>query len=107
MAYVPRFGRRLLSNWNYSSQQTVPPFLSQRRLAVQSTAFLGLSTSSRVLFYQILRPVLAYAHLQGVRLLMYLDNWLLDPDSRQEAHEQTSWLRSLCRRLGLVIDLEK
>ena len=66
----------------------------------------GLSTSPRV-FTKILRPVLAYAHLHGVRLHMYLDDWLLNPDSRQEAQEQTSWLRSLCRRLGLVINLEK
>ena len=66
----------------------------------------GLSTSPRV-FTKILRPVLAYAHLHGVRLHMYLDDWLLNPDSRQEAQEQTSCLRSLCRRLGLVINLEK
>ena len=66
----------------------------------------GLSTSPRV-FAKILRPVLAYAHLHGVRLHMYLDNRLLNPDSRQEAQEQTSWLRTLCRRLGMVINLEK
>ena len=66
----------------------------------------GLSTSPRV-FAKILRPVLAYTHLHGVRLHMYLDDWLLNPDSRQEAPEHTSWLRSLCRRLALVINLEK
>ena len=38
---------------------------------------------------------------------MYLDDWLLNPGTRQEAHEQTSWLKSLCQKLGLVINLEK
>ena len=32
---------------------------------------------------------------------------MLNPGTRQEAHEQTSWLRSLCQKLGLVINLEK
>ena len=66
----------------------------------------GLSTSPRV-FTKILKPVLAYAHLHRVKLHMYLDDWLLNPGTRQEAHEQTSWLRSLCQKLGLVINLEK
>ena len=38
---------------------------------------------------------------------MYLDDWLLNPGTHQEALEQTSWLKSLCRKLGLVLDLEK
>ena len=66
----------------------------------------GLSTSPRV-FTKMLKPVLAYAHLHRVKLHMYLDDWLLNPGTRQEAHEQTSWLRSLCQKLGLVINLEK
>ena len=56
----------------------------------------GLSTSPRV-FTKILKPVLAYAHLHRVKLHMYLDDWLLNPGTHQEAHEQTSWLRSLCQ----------
>ena len=66
----------------------------------------GLSTSPRV-FTKMLKPVLAYAHLHRVKLHMYLDDWLLNPGTRQEAHEQTSWLKSLCQKLGLVINLEK
>ena len=66
----------------------------------------GLSTSPRV-FTKILKPVLAYAHLHRVKLHMYLDDWLLNPGTHQEAHEQTSWLKSLCQKLGLVLNLEK
>ena len=36
------------------------------------------------------------------KLHMYLDDWLLNPGTHQEALEQTSWLKSRCRRLGLV-----
>ena len=60
-----------------------------------------LSTSPRV-FTKILKPVLAYAHLHRVKLHMYLDDWLLNLGTHQEALEQTSWLKSLCQRLGLV-----
>ena len=66
----------------------------------------GLSTSPRV-FTKILKPVLAYAHLHRVKLHMYLDDWLLNPGTHQEALEQTSWLKSLCQKLGLVLNLEK
>ena len=38
---------------------------------------------------------------------MYLDDWLLNPGTHQEALEQTSWLKSLCQKLGLVLNLEK
>ena len=66
----------------------------------------GLSTSPRV-FTKILKPVLAYAYLHRVKVHMYLDDWLLNPGTHQEALEQTSWLKSLCRKLGLVLNLEK
>ena len=49
MAYVPRFGRRLLSNWDYSSRQTVPPFCHNGAWQFRALPF-DLSTSSRVLF---------------------------------------------------------
>ena len=65
----------------------------------------GLSTSPRV--FTILKPVLAYAHLHRVKLHMYIDDWLLNPGTHQETFEQTSWLKSLCRKLGLVLDIEK
>ena len=62
----------------------------------------GLSTSPRV-FTKILKPVLAYAHLHRVKLLMYIDDWLLNPGTHQEALDQSSWLKSL----WLVLNLEK
>ena len=82
-------------------------YLRQNGTAWQFTVLpFGLSTSLRV-FTKILKPVLAYAHLHRVKLHMYIDDWLLNPGTRQEALEQTSWLKSLCQKLGLVLNLEK
>ena len=97
---LPRFERCLLSHRDPPSRQTLPTLLSQRHLLAVH------STSPRV-FTKILKPVLAYAHLHRVKLHMYLDDWLLNPGTHQEAHEQTSWLKSLCQKLGLVLNLEK
>ena len=72
---------------------------------IHSTAIRVVNQSESI--YKILKPVLAYTHLHRVRLHMYLDDWLLNPGTHQEALEQTSWLKSLCRRLGLVLNLEK
>ena len=63
--------------------------LSQRhRVAIHSAAIQVVNQSKNILH-------------------MYLDDWLLNPETHQEALEQTSWLKSLCRRLGLVLNLEK
>ena len=89
-----------------------PADRSYLRFCHNSTAWqftvlpFGLSTSPRV-FTKILKPVLAFAHLHRVKLHMYLDDWLLNPGTHQQAVEQTSWLKSLCQKLGLVLNLEK
>ena len=92
----PRPERRLLSYRDRPSRQTLLALLSQRHcLAVHSTAK-----------YLPRKPVLAFVHLHWVKLHMYLDEWLLNPGTHQEALEQTSWLKSLCQKLGLVLNLE-
>ena len=98
---LPRPERRLLSYRDRPSRQTLLTLLSQRhRLAVLSTAIRVVNQSESI--YKILKPVLALAHLHRVKLHMYIDDSLLNPGTRQEALEQTSWLKSLCRKLGLV-----
>ena len=98
---LPRPERRLLSYRDRPSRQTLLTLLSQRhRLAVHSTAIRVVNQSESI--YKILKPVLALAHLHRLKLHMYIDDSLLNPGTRQEALEQTSWLKSLCRKLGLV-----
>ena len=103
---LPRSERCLLSHRDPPSRQTLPTLLSQRHLlAVHSTAIRVVNQSESI--YQNTQTGTSLAHLHRVKLHMYLDDWLLNPGTRQEAHEQTSWLRSLCQKLGLVINLEK
>ena len=100
MVNLPRPERCLLSYRDRPSRQTLPTLLSQRhRLAIYSTAIRVVNQSESI--YKILKPVLAYAHLHRVKLHMYIDDWLLNPGTHQEALEQTSWLKSL------VLNLEK
>ena len=98
---IPRPERLLLSYRDRPSRQTLLTLLSQRHcLAVYSTAIRVVNQSESI--YKILKPVLAFAHLHRVKLHMYIDDSLLNPGTHQEALEQTSWLKSLCRKLGLV-----
>ena len=48
----------------------------------------GLNTAPRV-FTMVTAPVVAYAHLNGVSLHVYLDDWLLNPMSEESAKQQT------------------
>ena len=66
----------------------------------------GLNTAPRV-FTMVTAPVVAYAHLNGVSLHVYLDDWLLNPISEESAKQQTQWLLDLCARLGWVVNVEK
>ena len=49
----------------------------------------------------------AWAHARGVRLLRYLDDWLVLSSSEKKAKESIRELLSLCRTLGIVINEKK
>ncbi|XP_045133325.1 uncharacterized protein LOC123517379 [Portunus trituberculatus] len=65
----------------------------------------GLSTAPQV-FTRMMGPVSVALHQQGVRLLRYLDDWLLLAYSEQTALEATSYLLRLCASLGIQNRLE-
>ena len=46
----------------------------------------------------------AWAHSHGIRLLRYLDDWLVLSSSEREAKQAVQSLLSLCRTLGIVIN---
>ena len=56
----------------------------------------GVEADHRSVLPQCLRALhmLAYAHLHRVKLHMYIDDWLLNPGTHQEALEQTSCAES-------------
>ena len=66
----------------------------------------GLSTAPQV-FTRVFAAVSAWAHTCGIRLLRYLDDWLVLSPSEKKAKESIRELLSLCRTLGIVINEKK
>ena len=66
----------------------------------------GLNTAPRA-FAMVTEPVVAHAHLNGLSLHVYLDDWPLNPKSEELAKQQTQWSLDLCNRLGRVVNVEK
>ena len=56
---------------------------------------------------QVFAAVSAWAHSHGIRLLRYLDDWLLLASSKREANQAVQSLLSLCHTLGIVVDEKK
>ena len=63
----------------------------------------GLSTAPQV-FTRVFAAVSAWAHTHGIRLLRYLDDWLILTSSEREAKQAVQSLLLLCRTLGIVIN---
>ena len=91
---IHRSSRKLL---RFTSEGTVYQF---RALC------FGLSTAPQ-LFTRIFTVVSAWAHSHGIRLLRYLDDWLVLSSSEREAKQAVQLLLSLCRTLGIVINKKK
>ena len=66
----------------------------------------GLSTAPQV-FTRVFAAVSAWAHSRAIRLLRYLDDWLVLSSSERKAKESIRELFSLCRTLGIVINEKK
>ena len=62
-----------------------------------------LSTAPQV-FTRVFAAVSAWAHSHGIRLLRYLDDWLILASSEREAKQSVQSLLSLCHTLGIVIN---
>ena len=66
----------------------------------------GLSTAPQV-FTRVFAAVSAWAHSHGIRLLRYLEDWLVLSSSERKAKQAIQSLLSLCRTLGIVINETK
>ena len=66
----------------------------------------GLSTAPQV-FTRVFAVVSVWARSHGIRLLRYLDDWLVLSSSEREAKQAVQSLLSLCRTLGFVINEKK
>ena len=66
----------------------------------------GLSMTLQV-FSWVMAPVSAILHSWGIRMLRYLDNWLVQSSSRGFFLQDLQVVLDLCRELGIVINPEK
>ena len=66
----------------------------------------GLSTASQV-FTRVMAPVLGFLHQLGIRMLWYLDDWLILASSQEAVYWARDKVLSLCQELGIVVSLEK
>ena len=58
-------------------------------------------------FTRVFATVSAWAHSRGIRLLRYLDDWLVLSSSEKKAKQSIRELLSLCHTLGIVINEKK
>ena len=65
-----------------------------------------LSTAPQV-FTRMFATVSAWAHSHGIRLLRYLDDWLVLASSEEEARQHVRALLLLCHSLEIVINEER
>jgi len=66
----------------------------------------GLTTAPAV-FTRVIKVVGKLAHIEGIVLFQYLDDWLIVHKNPQVLKVHTVWLCQLAARLGLVINQEK
>ena len=66
----------------------------------------GLATSPRE-FTKLLRPVVSLLRQQGVKLHVYLDDWLIRADTPEEAQLHSQTTIKVLQFLGWIINFEK
>ena len=73
--------------------------------AFQGLCF-GLNTAPRV-FTKLLKPIAAYLRKRGVRMILYLDDFLILGSSYQEVQRNTFMAVTLLENLGFTVSREK
>ena len=90
----------------HGSSRKLLMFMSEGTVYQFKALCFGLSTAPQV-FTRVFAAVSAWAHARGIRLLRYLDDWLVLSSSEKKAKESIRELLSLCRTLGIVINEKK
>ena len=90
----------------HGSSRKLLRFMSEGTVYQFKVLCFGLSTAPQV-FTRVFAAVSAWAHARGIRLLRYLDDWLVLSSSEKKAKESIRELLSLCRTLGIVINEKK
>ena len=66
----------------------------------------GLSMAPQV-FTKVMAPVSTILHSLGIRMRRYLDDWLIQANSREAVLQALGTVLSVCRELGIVVNPEK
>ena len=66
----------------------------------------GLSTAPKV-FTRVMAPVSAILHSMGIRMRLYLDDWLVQSSSRESLLRYLQTVLQLCHELGIVVNPQK
>ena len=90
----------------HGSSRKLLRFMSEGTVYQFKALCFGLSTAPQV-FTRVFAAVSAWAHSRGIRLLRYLDDWLVLSSSEKKAKESIRELLSLCHTLGIVINEKK
>ena len=90
----------------HGSSRKLLRFMSEGTVYQFKALCFGLSTAPQV-FTRVFAAVSAWAHARSIRLLRYLDDWLVLSSSEKKAKESIRELLSLCRTLGIVINEKK
>ena len=90
----------------HPSSRRLLQFVSNGTVYQLKALCFGLSTAPQV-FMRVFAAVSAWAHSRGVRLLRYLDDWLILASSEAKTRQHVSQLLSLCHSLGIVINEQK
>ena len=90
----------------HGSSRKLLRFMSEGTVYQFKALCFGLSTAPQV-FTRVFAAVSAWAHARGIRLLRYLDDWLVLSSSEKKSKESVRELLSLCRTLGIVINEKK
>ena len=97
---------RVLSDPNPSIfEEAIEVHFGGDGLPVPSPVFRAATTPQA--FTRVFAAVSAWAHSHGVRLLRYLDDWLVLASSEREAKQSVQSLLSIVRTLRVVINEKK
>ena len=90
----------------HGSSRKLLRFMSEGTVYQFKALCFGLSTAPQV-FTRVFAAVSAWAHSRGIRLLRYLDDWLVLASSEKKARQSVQELLSICHTLGIVINKKK
>ena len=90
----------------HGSSRKLLRFMSEGTVYQFKALCFGLSTAPQV-FTRVFAAVSAWAHSRGIRLLRYLDDWLVLSSLEKKAKQSIRELLSLCHTLGIVINEKK